>query len=480
MTSIIKVNNLQNQCGANTINKCGTAITVGASGDTVTLAAGASQSGFGQTYSAVSWDTTPKTGLFTAVSGVGYFCNTTSAPFTVTLPAGTAGDIVAFADYAATWQTNAVTVSPNGTDKIGSLNENAILNVEGQSVTFVFVDSTQGWINTMDSTSNVRGGSFICASVSGACNTIVTCGDFKIAVFKGPGNFVVNSTSSSAPLNKADYVVVAGGGGGAVNHGGAGGAGGYRESPGADTSYTSSPLGASPATSIVLSSQSYPIGIGGGGVTNCSGSTNDPTSRNGSGSTALGITATGGGGGGAVDQAGADRVGGPGGSAGSGGSNGCNAGGSGNTPPTNPAQGNNGGSSVNNPQNHSGGGGGASAVGANGTGGQAGNGGAGTSTQIINPSNPSSPSFGSPAMNFSGGGGGGSNSGGNRGAGGSGGGGQGSDGGSGAMPSGELAAAGVTNTGGGGGGTGRNISTSPNALTGLGGSGIVMIRYKFQ
>ena len=35
--------------------------------------------------------------------------------------------------------------------------QNAILNTEGQSVTFVYVDSTQGWINTMDSTSNVIG-----------------------------------------------------------------------------------------------------------------------------------------------------------------------------------------------------------------------------------------------------------------------------------------------------------------------------------
>ena len=68
-----------------------------------------------------------------------------------------AGAIVSLADYAATWQTNNVTVAPNGTDKIGSLNENAILSTEGQSVTFVYVDSTQGWINTMDSTSNVRG-----------------------------------------------------------------------------------------------------------------------------------------------------------------------------------------------------------------------------------------------------------------------------------------------------------------------------------
>jgi hypothetical protein len=35
---------------------------------------------------AVTWDTTVKTSGFTAVSGNGYFCNTTSAAFTVTLP----------------------------------------------------------------------------------------------------------------------------------------------------------------------------------------------------------------------------------------------------------------------------------------------------------------------------------------------------------------------------------------------------------
>tara|TARA_R110000803_G_scaffold25435_1_gene60826 strand:+ start:5045 stop:6454 length:1410 start_codon:yes stop_codon:yes gene_type:complete len=463
----------------NTITKrTGSTLTLGESGTTVAIASGASTSGMGRS-GTVDWQTSSiKTATFTAVNGQGFFANTSGGTaFNMNLPAGSAGAIVSVADYSATFQTTNLILVPNGSDKIGSVNANLNLNTQGQSVTFVYVDATQGWINTMDSTSNERANDNLIASGG---NTVVVCGDYKIHVFTSPGNFVVSDTSVSTPLNKADYVVVAGGGGGAVNHGGAGGAGGYRESPGTDTSYTSSPLGASPATSIVLSSQSYPIVIGGGGATNCSGSTNDPTSRKGSNSTALGITATGGGGGGAVDQAGSDRVGGPGGSAGSGGSNGDNPGGNGNTPPVNPSQGNNGGNSVNNPQNHSGGGGGASAVGANGGGGNAGNGGAGTSTQIINPSNPSSPSFGSPAMNFSGGGGGGSNSGGARGSGGSGGGGQGSVGGSGSIPSGELASAGVTNAGGGGGGTGRNVSTSPNALTGLGGSGIVMIRYKFQ
>ncbi len=126
-------------------------------GFTVTLGAGASQSGFGRT-GTVDWQTgSIKTSTFTAVSGEGYFCNTSSGAFTCNLPAGSAGAIVSLADYAGTWQTNNLTVSPNGTDKIGSVNADVILNTEGQSVTFVYVDSTQGWINTMDSTSNVRG-----------------------------------------------------------------------------------------------------------------------------------------------------------------------------------------------------------------------------------------------------------------------------------------------------------------------------------
>ena len=77
-----------------------------------------------------------------------------------------AGAIVSVADYAATFQTNNLTVVPNGSEKIGgSINADAIFKyTEGQSVTFVYVDGTQGWINTMDSTSNVRGIPFITAT----------------------------------------------------------------------------------------------------------------------------------------------------------------------------------------------------------------------------------------------------------------------------------------------------------------------------
>ena len=86
MTSTIKVNTIQNTCGADIIKESSNTITVGASGDTVALASGASQTGFGRT-GTVNWDTTVKTANFTATSGSGFFVDTSSGAVTVTLPA---------------------------------------------------------------------------------------------------------------------------------------------------------------------------------------------------------------------------------------------------------------------------------------------------------------------------------------------------------------------------------------------------------
>ena len=110
MTSTIKVNTVTTESGST--------LTLGESGKTVTLASGASQTGFGRT-GAVDWQTTPKTSTFTAVSGEGYFCDTSSSGFTVNLPAGTAGAIVALADYATSFSTGSLTIAPNGSNKIG-------------------------------------------------------------------------------------------------------------------------------------------------------------------------------------------------------------------------------------------------------------------------------------------------------------------------------------------------------------------------
>ena len=103
--STIKVNEIQKRSGST--------LTLGGPGTAVTLACGATQTGFGRT-GTVDWCTTAKTSPFTSVSGEGYFVNTTSGAVTVTLPASpSAGDIVSIKDYANTFDTNNVTVGRN-------------------------------------------------------------------------------------------------------------------------------------------------------------------------------------------------------------------------------------------------------------------------------------------------------------------------------------------------------------------------------
>jgi len=438
----------------------GSTITLGQSGDTIQLGCGASQTGFGRT-GTVDWDTTAKTASFTAVSGNGYFVNTTSGAITVTLPAGSAGDIVSLADYAATWQTNNVIVTPDGTDKIGGINANVGLTTEGQSVTFIFVDSTQGWINVQDSTSNERGSAFISATGG----TITTCGNCKVHTFTGPGTFTVSGTAVCAANNKVSYMVVAGGGaGGSGDNGGGGGAGGFREAKSPVTPYTASPLDGGSPNAITVTATAFPITVGSGGASN----TAPPPIAGGNGSPSVfsTIISTGGGGGGAGGCG--PAIGLSGGSGGGGGYGSPGAGGSGNTPPVSPSQGNNGGNgNVGVPAYGTGGGGGAGAAGTAGSPTTAGPGGNGVSTSI---------NFSSTA--YAGGGGGSTNlTCSPAGTGGTGGGGTGVPGASQPVPAIPGIANGTANTGGGGG----NVDQTPTFNTsGNGGSGIVIIRYKYQ
>jgi hypothetical protein len=92
-----------------------------------------------------SWQAV-KTGDFTAAAGQGVFCNTTSAAFTLTLPAGSIGDEVSFVDYAGTFDTNNLTIASNGSEKIHGSTDNLTIAVERAANTLVFTDSTQGWL----------------------------------------------------------------------------------------------------------------------------------------------------------------------------------------------------------------------------------------------------------------------------------------------------------------------------------------------
>jgi len=341
------------------------------------------------------WDTSVKTTGFTATANKGYFCNTTSAGFTVTLPATpSAGDEVIILDYAGTFDTNALIISPNG-NKIEGATSNLQLSGEREGARLVYIDSTQGWL----AYSGINEGT---------------------------------DALSIAPYS-IDFLVVAGGGGGGANdYSGGGGAGGYR------TSTQTVNIG----TVITVT-----VGDGGAGGVNSpnKGANGSDSSISGSGLTT--ITSTGGGGGSSYGTAG--------GNGGSGGGASAYVSprpensqpGNGNTPSTNPSQGNNGGAGAfGNARGGSdysgGGGGGASAAGVAGTvATTGGNGGAGTASSITGSS-----------VTRAGGGGAGISAGAAS-SGGTGGGGNGAGG-----SDSPAATAGTVNTGGGGGGI-ANVST---------------------
>ena len=92
-----------------------------------------------------SWQAV-KTSGFTAVAGEGYFCDTSSAAFTATLPATpTLGDEVTFVDYAGTFDTNNLTVGRNSENIQGSAADLTV-SVERAGLTLVYSGATQGWL----------------------------------------------------------------------------------------------------------------------------------------------------------------------------------------------------------------------------------------------------------------------------------------------------------------------------------------------
>ena len=310
------------------------------------------------------WDTSVKTTGFTATANKGYFCNTTSAAFTVTLPASpSAGDEVIILDYAGTFDTNALTISPNG-NKIEGGTGNQLLTGDREGARLVYIDTTQGWL-----------------AYSG--------------IQEGTDGLEPNTAS-------IDFLVVAGGGAGGYNKGpnagqGGGGAGGFRTS-----------------TQAVNIGTTITVTVGDGGTSSVSPNSSTSGSNSSiSGSGLTTITSAGGGRGGTPDELNGVNGGSGGGGAGESPSG---TGGTGNTPSTSPSQGNNGGTGAYGAPNYGGaGGGGAGAVGGNATTSSGGSGGNGSASSITGSS-----------VTYAGGGGGSTYISGPGGSGGTGGGGAGS------------------------------------------------------
>jgi hypothetical protein len=374
----------------------GTTLTLGTSGDTVSIPSGVTLANAGTAtgFSSISWQSTVVTGAtHTASAGQGIWINTTSNACTLTLPGSpSVGDELIFSDFARTWGSNAVTLSLNGSKFQGFTSPDPVYDTTGETVHIVYSGSTQGWIPIND----------------GA------------VALETPQSYSV------------DFLCIAGGASGGKSNAGGGGAGGYRNSFGSESSGGG---GSSETALTLLPGSTYTITIGDGGAATTSNTQNgyngSDSSISGSGITT--ITSVGGGFGSSDGDSGG--TGGAGGSGG--GSSSGNPGGAGTT-----NQGYAGGTGYSGANSSGGGGGGAGAVGGVGPQSGGGAGGAGLSSSIT----------GSSVARGGGGGGSTENTGsGSAGSAGSGGGGAASLSGNGT--------AGTVNTGGGGGGT-HNGSSS--------------------
>ena len=336
MSSIIKVNTVQDQDGNNIINENANTITIGASGDTISIPAGATlaNSGTATGFASIAWQSSIVTAAtITVESGKGYWLDTSSNAITVTLPAAPAvGDQIILTDYARNWATNAVTINQNSKKFQGNTSPNPVYNTAGQSVDIVFSGTTQGWIPNSDD------------DVS----------------FETPQTYSV------------DFLVVAGGGGSGASQSGSGsgggGAGGFRT-----------------ASSISFTGgQVYTVTVGAGGSGGAGTSAANDGGQGGSssisGSGITTITSAGGGGGSAADGTNGLAGGSGGGAGGSPSAPTGQVGGAGNTPSTTPSQGNNGGT-VTSGSGYGAGGGGAGGAAPNG-GSSPASGGAGTANSI--------------------------------------------------------------------------------------------------
>ena len=108
-------------------------------------ATGIGQLSFAEVSGGTSWQAV-KTSTFTAVAGEGYFIDTSSGAIEMDLPAGSIGAEVSFIDYAGTFDTNALTIDQNGSEKIAGSTDPLTVSTERAANTLVYVDSTQGWL----------------------------------------------------------------------------------------------------------------------------------------------------------------------------------------------------------------------------------------------------------------------------------------------------------------------------------------------
>jgi len=95
-----------------------------------------------------AWQAVETGTTMTAVAGNGYFIDTTSNVCNVTLPAGVLGDEVSLVDYAGTFDSNTLTVTPGSGERIQGGSADAVLtnSTERSAFTLAYSGASQGWL----------------------------------------------------------------------------------------------------------------------------------------------------------------------------------------------------------------------------------------------------------------------------------------------------------------------------------------------
>jgi hypothetical protein len=95
-----------------------------------------------------AWQAVHTASTLSAAAGNGYFIDTTSNVCNVTLPTGVLGEEVSLIDYAATFDSNNLTVTPASGEKIQGQSADTTLTVavERAGFTLAYSGATQGWL----------------------------------------------------------------------------------------------------------------------------------------------------------------------------------------------------------------------------------------------------------------------------------------------------------------------------------------------
>jgi len=129
--TITNAGNIVTGTGDNFILKQGASVSLVHNGNgKFVLTGGAGSAAGGLTTSPLATTLSP------AVKNTHYLTNTSSAAFSVTLPAGAAGSVIRFSDANETWSTNALTIIPATGEKIDNLGINETL----------VCDVRRGWV----------------------------------------------------------------------------------------------------------------------------------------------------------------------------------------------------------------------------------------------------------------------------------------------------------------------------------------------